>query len=149
MLSTATRLEDTVRGPRSHRDEGGEEDGIRTTLDTNYSVPLSNGFSNHEDEMIQSNKASAECSSLNGGEKHVSPKQLTPEETIELTRKAVENGLQETKRSLAGNEVVGDMMRPKLTIDLGHSHIARVPDAVVDLIKDEVERYDPFYVSVI
>lgn len=67
-------------------------------------------------------------------------KLLSREETIQLTKNAVENGLQETKRSLAGNEAVGDVVRPKLTIDLGHKNIGRVPDEVVDIIKDEVAR---------
>lgn len=68
------------------------------------------------------------------------PRLLSPEETIELARRAVENGIQETKRSLAGSEAVSDVVKPKLTIDLGHSNIVRLPEAVVDIIKDEVER---------
>ena len=65
---------------------------------------------------------------------------LSQEETLELARRAVKDGIQETKRSLAGNEAVTDVVKPKLTIDLGHSNIVRIPEAVVDLIKDEVER---------
>lgn len=67
-------------------------------------------------------------------------KLLSREETLQLAKSAVENGLQETKRSLAGNEAVGDVVRPKLTIDLGHKNIGRVPDEIVDIIKDEVAR---------
>ncbi|WEW55455.1 RAM signaling network component [Emydomyces testavorans] len=66
-------------------------------------------------------------------------KLLMREETLHLAKSAVENGLQETKRSLAG-EAVGDVVRPKLTIDLGHKNIGRVPDEIVDIIKDEVAR---------
>jgi hypothetical protein len=32
------------------------------------------------------------------------------------------------------------VVKPKLTIDLGHSNISRIPEPVVDAIKDEVER---------
>lgn len=60
---------------------------------------------------------------------------------MELARRAVENGLRETKRSLAGSEDVSDAVKPKLTIDLGYSNIVRIPEPVVDIIKDEVERY--------
>ncbi|EAS33052.3 RAM signalling pathway protein domain-containing protein [Coccidioides immitis RS] len=67
-------------------------------------------------------------------------KLLSREETLQLTKNAVENGLQETKRSLAGSEAVGDVVRPKLTIDLGHKNIGWVPDEIVDIIKDEVAR---------
>lgn len=73
------------------------------------------------------------------------PRLLTTEETIELARRAVENGIQETKRSLAGSEAVTDVVKPKLTIDLGHSNISRIPESVVDTIKDEVERYVSFH----
>lgn len=66
---------------------------------------------------------------------------MSHEDTIELARHAVESGIQDTKRSLAGSEAVTDVVKPKLTIDLGHSHISRIPDQVVDIIKDEVERY--------
>ncbi|EEP81922.1 predicted protein [Uncinocarpus reesii 1704] len=67
-------------------------------------------------------------------------KLLTWEETLHLAKCAVENGLQETKRSLGDSEAVGDVVRPKLTIDLGHKNIGYVPDEVVDIIKDEVAR---------
>ena len=35
---------------------------------------------------------------------------------------------------------MSETVRPKLTLDLGHSKIARLPETVVDLIKVEVER---------
>ena len=47
---------------------------------------------------------------------------------------------------VAGSEAVSDVVRPKVTIDLGHSHIAQIPEGVVDIIKDEVERYFPIYI---
>ncbi|KKY23853.1 putative cell morphogenesis protein [Phaeomoniella chlamydospora] len=65
---------------------------------------------------------------------------LSAEATIEKTRIAVEEGRKITQDALAGSEAVSEVVRPKLTIDLGHSKIARLPEPVVDLIKDEVER---------
>lgn len=67
-------------------------------------------------------------------------KNLSIEGTIELARKAVETGREDTQNALAGNEAVSEAVRPKLTIDLGHANITRIPEPVVDLIKDEVER---------
>lgn len=51
------------------------------------------------------------------------------------------------QRSLAGNEKVGEAVRPKLTIDLSHQSIERVPEEVVEIIKVDVERYDSFTVA--
>lgn len=65
---------------------------------------------------------------------------LTPEETLELFRQKVTDAHQDTQNALAGSEGVSEVVRPKLTLDLGHSNIARLPENVVDLIKAEVER---------
>lgn len=68
------------------------------------------------------------------------PDLLTLEETIELFRNKVTDAQQDTHNSLGGSEDVNEAVRPKLTLDLGHSKIARLPETVVDLIKIEVER---------
>ena len=65
---------------------------------------------------------------------------LSLEETTELFRSKVEDARQDTEHALAGNEDVSEAVRPKLTLDLGHSKIARLPENVVDIIKAEVER---------
>ena len=65
---------------------------------------------------------------------------LTLEETTDLFRRMIEDARQDTQHALAGNEEFSEAVRPKLTLDLGHSKIARLPDSVVDLIKAEVER---------
>ncbi|KIX09384.1 uncharacterized protein Z518_00463 [Rhinocladiella mackenziei CBS 650.93] len=65
---------------------------------------------------------------------------LSLEDTTELFRKKVADARQDTEHALAGSEAVSDAVRPKLTLDLGHSNIARLPESVVDLIKAEVER---------
>lgn len=70
----------------------------------------------------------------------VKPDLLTLEETVELFRRKVADAQQDTKNALAGSEDVNEAVRPKLTLDLGHSRIARLPETVVDLIKAEVER---------
>ncbi|KAK5272271.1 RAM signaling network component [Exophiala xenobiotica] len=65
---------------------------------------------------------------------------LSLEDTTDLFKRKVADARQDTEHALAGSEAVRDVVKPKLTLDLGHSNIARLPESVVDLIKDEVER---------
>lgn len=142
MLTAMNRPEDTIRGPRSHRSEVEEDDGEKGSTDSLVPPPLSHSDgspSPHEDEGTRPGIALSDTPGSN--RQTPGPKLLTHEETIELARRTVESGIQDTKRSLAGSEAVTDVVKPKLTIDLGHSHIVRIPEPVVDLIKDEVERY--------
>ncbi|KKA23902.1 Adenylate cyclase [Rasamsonia emersonii CBS 393.64] len=134
------RPEDTIRAPRQYGVDAGDEDEIRITPESSfYSTGSNSGPSSHEDESPKANRGTGHG---NTGKTHAEqrPPQLSQEEIIELARRAVESGIQETKRSLAGSEAVSDVVRPKLTIDLGHSNIGQIPEAVVDIIKDEVER---------
>lgn len=138
------RPEDTIRAPRQYGVDAGDEDETRITPESSfYSTASNSGPSSHEDESPKDNRGTGHG---NTGKTHAEqrPPQLSQEEIIELARRAVESGIQETKRSLAGNEAVSDVVRPKLTIDLGHSKIGQIPEAVVDIIKDEVERYGSF-----
>ncbi|KAL3468323.1 RAM signaling pathway protein-domain-containing protein [Aspergillus heterothallicus] len=142
MISTMIRPEDTLRMPRSCRDiEDGA--GSRQTPEPIAASPSSSshteGSIKSEDEVTLTNGAAGDTNSISTKAPN-NPRLLSPEETIELARRAVENGIQETKRSLAGSEAVSDVVKPKLTIDLGHSNISRIPESVVDAIKDEVER---------
>lgn len=143
MLSTMVRPEDTIKVPRSYHGNTEEEDGNRGTPEPN-APPASHSESSpkSEEEISQASGPAGDGSNTNGSgvRHHAGHKMLSQEETTELARRAVENGVQETKRSLAGSEAVSDVVKPKLTIDLGHSNIARVPEPVVDIIKDEVER---------
>ena len=133
-----------MRGPRLYRGETDEEEMDNGTPDSASSLPMSQ-YSHHDDSPYPEKEESRPSTALGDAPSSVSkqpagPKVLTPEETIELARHAVESGIQDTKRSLAGSEAVTDVVKPKLTIDLGHSNIIRIPEPVVDLIKDEVER---------
>ena len=64
---------------------------------------------------------------------------LSLDETAELCKRKVADAQQHTDQALEG-EGVPSVVKPKLTLDLGHSSIARLPETVVDLIKDEVDR---------
>lgn len=142
MLPAMNRPEDTIRGLRSHRGDSEEDDGEKAPTGSLVPPPLSYSEgtpSPHEDESTRPGTALGDTP---GSDMTASaPSMLTPEQTIDLVRRSVESGIQDTKRSLAGSEAVTDVVKPKLTIDLGHSHIVRIPEPVVDIIKDEVERY--------
>lgn len=152
MLSAMVRPEDTIRVPRSYHGSSEEEDGSNKRPDSSISPrssyhhespPREEEEGEEEEEkgkeVSQPNETSGDRNSASS-KAPTGPKLLSQEETTEIARHAVENGIQETKRSLAGNEVVSDVVKPKLTIDLGHSNIVRIPEPVVDIIKDEVER---------
>lgn len=146
MLSTMVRPEDTIRVPRSYHSNTEEEAGNKGTPEPNAPSfsSCNEGAPKSEDEMSPSNgPASSDGNNTNNGnaKPQAGTKLLSQEETTEIARRAVENGIQETKRSMAGNEAVSDVVKPKLTIDLGHSNIVCIPEPVVDIIKDEVERY--------
>lgn len=140
------RIEDTAKVSHRLRSQTSIDDDMTVTTTTPGSSFSSAGStqsapSSIDDELEYMQKKAQAVRDANYEIQRTALKTLTPEETIELTREAVENGVQETKRSLAGSEAVSDVVRPKLTIDLGHSNIAQIPEAVVDMIKDEVERY--------
>ncbi|KAL4873187.1 hypothetical protein BDV12DRAFT_98421 [Aspergillus spectabilis] len=142
MISTMIRPENTLRMLRPYREP--EEDGAsrhtpEPTAPSSSSSSNTEGSVKSEDEFTPVNGSIGETSSITANSSN-GPRGLSPEETIQLARRAVENGIQETKRSLAGSEAVSDVVKPKLTIDLGHSNISRIPEPVVDVIKDEVER---------
>ena len=67
------------------------------------------------------------------------PTPLGIEDTIVLFKQRLEAAQQHNDQVLAG-EGVTDVVKPKLTLDIGHSNLARLPEAVVDIIKDHVDR---------
>lgn len=145
------RPEDTIRVPRSYHGSGEEDVGGKKRPDSGISPRSSFNPENppREDaeEVDKEGEGASQPNEFPGDRRSSAvskapsgAKLLSQEETTEIARHAVENGIQETKRSLAGNEVVSDVVKPKLTIDLGHSNIVRIPEPVVDIIKDEVER---------
>jgi hypothetical protein len=142
MTSAMSRPEDILRGPRLYRGETDEDEMDIGTPDPGDPLSLPQ-HSRHEDSPCpeENGPRPSTDAPASAGKQTAGPKPLTPEETIELARTAVDSGIQDTKRSLAGSEAVTDVVKPKLTIDLGHSNIIRIPEPVVDLIKDEVERY--------
>ncbi|OQE36312.1 hypothetical protein PENCOP_c012G06718 [Penicillium coprophilum] len=139
MTSSTTRSEDAVRGLRLNHGDIDEDEIEGGTPESGGFLASQGDDSPYPDEGSRPSTALGDTPETTS-KQPAGSKTLSPEETIELARHAVESGIQDTKRSLAGSEAVTDVVKPKLTIDLGHSHIARIPEPVVDLIKDEVER---------
>lgn len=124
--------------PRSYHGDADEVDGLNEISEpSTLSLPRNNDASPNVEDGTSLNGSVGDGD--NSGTS-APPKLLSQEDVVELARRSVENGIQETKRSLAGNEAVSYVVKPKLTIDLGHSNINRIPEAVVDIVKDEVER---------
>ena len=67
-------------------------------------------------------------------------KYLTAEETLEKAREEVEKARQKIREALSGSDGLSDVAKSTLTVDLGHKTIARIPEDLVELIKDDVER---------
>jgi len=63
----------------------------------------------------------------------------TDDEVISMAQDAIEISRDEMRRGRDG-VVSNDLQQPGVTVDLGHRNIARLPDEVIDIIKDEIER---------
>lgn len=64
---------------------------------------------------------------------------LSAPETIKLFQNAVENARQGMQQSLTGTERVPENLKPKLTVNLSGQYVERIPDAVVDVLKGDVQ----------
>ncbi|KAI9815022.1 MAG: RAM signaling network component [Pycnora praestabilis] len=68
------------------------------------------------------------------------PPSISPAHVLTLVQEAIEAAREETQHSAPGtNDLNGDL-KPGLTIDLGHRNIQRIPEEVVNIIKDDIER---------
>lgn len=135
---TVLRPEDAVRVPRPFRID--ERERSRASSEDTRQMAASNN-SNPPSVYAATTANGAESMETTAQPvKALEKSPLSAEETIQKARVAVEEGRNDTQHALAGSEAVSEVVRPKLTIDLGHSNIARIPEPVVDLIKDEVER---------
>ena len=62
-------------------------------------------------------------------------------QVVALAREAMRNALDEHKTQAAEASDVSDEMKPGVTVDLSHKQIQKFPEEVVDIIKNELERY--------
>lgn len=70
------------------------------------------------------------------------PRRMPDEEIVVLAKDAIDAFREETRRSADNDGAAKELQQqPGVTIDLGHKHITSLPDEVVEIIKDEIERY--------
>jgi hypothetical protein len=60
---------------------------------------------------------------------------------VALAREAMKNALDENQTKAAEASGVSNELKPGVTIDLSHKQIQKFPEEVVDIIKNELERY--------
>lgn len=60
---------------------------------------------------------------------------------VTLAKEAMKNALEENQTKAAEASAVSTELKPGVTIDLSHRRIEQFPDEVVDIIKNELERY--------
>lgn len=65
---------------------------------------------------------------------------LSPNQVIALAREAMNDALQENETQAAEASGVSTDLKPGITIDLSRKNIQALPDEVVDIIKNELER---------
>jgi hypothetical protein len=66
---------------------------------------------------------------------------ITASQVIDLAKEAMKNALEENETKAAEASGVSNGLKPGVTIDLSHKNIQNFPDEVVDIIKNELERY--------
>ncbi|KAF2399051.1 hypothetical protein EJ06DRAFT_68924 [Trichodelitschia bisporula] len=66
-------------------------------------------------------------------------RQPSDADVISLAREAFEAS-RKVLRQAGDGSASSEMQQPGITVDLGHKNIARLPDEVIDIIKDEIER---------
>ena len=71
------------------------------------------------------------------GEKSVA---LTMRESVELFQNAVDAAREEYHKTLNG-QAPGEVLKPKLTVDLRLVKLSQIPKEVVTIIRQDVERY--------
>jgi len=62
-------------------------------------------------------------------------------QVVLLAREAMKNALDENQKKAAEASGVSNELKPGVTIDLSHKQIQKFPEEVVDIIKNELERY--------
>jgi hypothetical protein len=60
---------------------------------------------------------------------------------VALAQEAMKNALEENQTKAAEASGVSNELKPGVTIDLSHKQIQKFPEEVVDIIKNELERY--------
>lgn len=62
-------------------------------------------------------------------------------QVVALAREAMKAALEENEAKAAEAGGISEELKPGVTIDLSHKQIQRFPEEVIDIIKNELERY--------
>ena len=65
---------------------------------------------------------------------------MAPSQVITLAKQAMRDALRDSDQQAGDAGGVGNDLKPGLTIDLSRKGIQKLPDEVVDIIKNELER---------
>lgn len=68
---------------------------------------------------------------------------ISASQVVQLAKEAMKIALEENQTKAAEASGVSNELKPGVTIDLSHKNIQKFPDEVVDIIKTELERYEP------
>jgi hypothetical protein len=70
------------------------------------------------------------------------PTPISDDEVVALAKAAFEHSRSDLSQRAAAESAPRELQQqqPGITIDLGHKNIARLPDEVIDVIRDEIER---------
>lgn len=66
---------------------------------------------------------------------------LAAGQVINLAREAMKKALDENQNQAAEASAVSNELKPGVTVNLSHKNIQKLPEEVVDIIKDQLERY--------
>lgn len=66
---------------------------------------------------------------------------IAQSQVIVLARDAMKKAVEENQSQAAEASAVSSELKPGVTVNLSHKNIQRLPEEVVDVIKDQLERY--------
>lgn len=66
---------------------------------------------------------------------------IAASQVIVLAREAMKKAMEENETQAAEASGVSNDLKPGVTVNLSHKNIQKLPDEVVDIIKDQLERY--------
>jgi hypothetical protein len=71
---------------------------------------------------------------------------MSPSQVIALAREAMRTAIRDNESQAAEASGVSTELKPGVTVDLSRRNIQQLPDEVVDIIKNELERYvSPYF----
>lgn len=66
---------------------------------------------------------------------------IAQSQVIVLARDAMKKAVEENQSQVAEASAVSSELKPGVTVNLSHKNIQKLPEEVVDVIKDQLERY--------